>query len=118
MNSPRRIVKIKMTPRMAADSPDFLRNVENIFQDADIEINLKPEKVEVALAQAAVESTREALDLQDHAIRENLAKVESEEESKSKTKDFLRLLAKEGFKVTVKALLEELADYAKDRLFS
>lgn len=115
MNVPRRKIRIKMSPRVASDSQEILGNVNDVFEDADIEIDIS-EIPSADLDQLdeplAVESAQNALDLQDRAIREGMATVSSPEEAKTNTHQWLATVREQGIKVTTKLVLEKLWDVA------
>ena len=79
MKTPRRIIKIRMTQRVAQDSTEILKTVAEVFQYENIEIDIDEkilEAAEVASFDNAVEVAKDTLDLQDQAIKQGMTKVE------------------------------------------
>lgn len=117
MSAPRRTIRIKMSPRVASDSHKILGNVNDVFEDADIEIDIS-ETPSAALDQfdepLAVEAAQNALDLQDQAIREGMATVSSPEEAETNTRQWLAIVREQGIKVTTKLAVTKLWSFIID----
>ncbi len=112
MKTPRRIIKIRMTQRVAQDSTEILKTVAEVFQYENIEIDIDEkilEAAEVASFDNAVEVAKDTLDLQDQAIKQGMTKVEPPEKETKITHQWLKTLGKEGFKVTVQVIFREVA---------
>ena len=124
MSPPRRRVRLRMTPRDATDSPEFLSIVAQAFQDSDIEIDLnetssyETEQVEedIVLSGEAVETTKNTLELQNRAVTEGMTTVDSPDKSLRKVKDFVKTIRQESIKITVQTVLREILERAKDFL--
>lgn len=118
MNSPRKIITVRLSPRDVTDSPELLNIVADIFPDADFDIDLRDdsteltETVESSTAEEAKENAKAALDLQDQAIRVGMAVVESPEKAEVETHQWLKTLREEGIRI----FGDILVGYVVDRL--
>lgn len=106
MNSPRKTITIRLSPRDLMDSPEILNKVNDAFPEADFELDLRDdsiktsESVEQHIAKKAEESAKAALDLQDQAFREEMVTTSTPEENKSKIHQWLKTLREQGIRVT------------------
>ena len=111
MSSPRRIVKIRMTQRVAEDSPNIIRSVADVFQNDDLEISIDEsmvERVEAPLPGDTLENARATLDLKDQAVKQGMETVDSPEKSGRKVRQWLKSLGEEGIKITAQVIIKEL----------
>lgn len=107
MNSPRKTIKLRMSPRELKDSPEILQTVADIFNGADVDLDIDlrddstktSESVELQTAKEAEESAKAALDLQDQAVREGMATVSTPEENKVETRRWLKTLRDETIRI-------------------
>jgi hypothetical protein len=92
MTTPRRIVKIRLSPRDAADSPELLENIAQAFARDDLSLDLtrdsseavEPEPVEMAATKETIKTTNAALDLEDQAIETGMSQPEKPQEARRK----------------------------------
>lgn len=120
MTPQRRTIKIRMSPRVAADSLDILNIVAETFQDDDLEIDideaLRKESNSSIVASEALEIASKTLDLQDQALKEGLHQTNTPEEAEQASKQWLQTIKGEGVKVSAQVILRELLSRALDML--
>lgn len=106
-DTPRRVIKIKLSARDAADSPELLKNVEAAFQHDDLDIDMRDiESVKIPVSQEALDATSDALDLNDQLIKQEMKTVPTPTEAESKTRDWVKKLRNAGIRATATALMK------------
>lgn len=117
MSNPRKI-RIRLTQRAASDSPYLLKTVSEAFQYDDLDISIGDRdtasdddlEVNVRASQQASKVTEAALDNQDKSIRTGGKEVASADIAKRQTRQWIKIVRQEGFRVLVREGLQKLLE--------
>ena len=118
MSLQRRTIKIRMSPRVAADSSEILNVVATTYQNDNLEIDINEFSIEKSRPNAAISGASEiaskTLDLQDQAIRNGLKTISTPEEAEQVNRQWLTTMKGEGIKISALVILREMLSRTLD----
>ena len=123
MSTPRRVIKLTLSPRDAANSPDILKNVEDAFKEDDIEIYVEGNDgseltpVDPEESKEALDATADALDAKDAFTKQGMEPVPSPQEAKNRVRQWLATVLKGGVRVAAEAVIREAVKKVMDSFF-
>ena len=117
---PKQIVKITLSPRDAADSPELLGDIAKSFQSVEyLEIDMSSpttERIDHSVSKKIVEEATDVLDANDQAIQQGEKQVPSRGETDRRVYQWLQRVFIEGFKVTAQAMIREVIKRLADMI--
>lgn len=119
MNDPHRTVTFTMSVRAVTDAPELLETVADTFPNDDPNINLTDdasqakepaELVDPQIAKQVKDSVKDALDLEDQAIRQSLTEPRTPEQVQGRFQQLRIIFQQEGMKMFIRAVYDLIKD--------